>query len=106
MSGGGESGDSSQFARKRLQSERSNFRKDRPFGFFARCEANEDGSQDLFKWKCGIPGKKGTDWYVRMYIAYTYMMHACAEASTFRAACLLRYGHCPSLPYPFPNIDD
>eukprot|EP00466_Bigelowiella_natans_P019930 jgi/Bigna1/57270/fgenesh1_pm.8_\ len=49
-------------ARKRLANERKNFRKQKPFGFFARPEKNKDGSQNLFKWLCGFPGKKGTAW--------------------------------------------
>jgi ubiquitin-protein ligase len=38
------------------------WRKDHPPGFFARPEQNPDGSANLMKWTCGIPGKKGTDW--------------------------------------------
>ena len=38
------------------------WRKDHPPGFFARPEQNPDGSANLMKWTCGIPGRKGTDW--------------------------------------------
>ncbi len=49
-------------SRKRLAAERKQFRKEKPHGFSARPEKKEDGSQDLFKWVCKIPGKKGTAW--------------------------------------------
>ena len=48
-------------ARSRLQAERRQWRKDHPFGFAAK-PVVEDGTQNLMKWKCKIPGKKGTDW--------------------------------------------
>lgn len=43
------------------------WRKDHPPGFFARPEQNPDGSANLMKWTCGIPGKKGTDWENGIY---------------------------------------
>ncbi len=70
-------------ARQRLMEERKSFRKNRPFGFFARPCTLPDGTQvcaedvckraalvyllifpqkDLMKWECGIPGKDGTLW--------------------------------------------
>jgi ubiquitin-conjugating enzyme E2 I len=49
-------------ARGRLAEERKAWRKDHPPGFFARPEQNADGSANLMRWSCGIPGKKGTDW--------------------------------------------
>ncbi|GLC41473.1 SUMO-conjugating enzyme sce1 [Pleodorina starrii] len=49
-------------ARSRLQEERKAWRKDKPFGFHARPETADDGSVNLMKWKCHIPGKQGTDW--------------------------------------------
>merc|ERR1711974_326554 len=49
-------------ARGRLSEERKAWRKDHPPGFFARPEQNPDGSANLMKWTCGIPGRKGTDW--------------------------------------------
>jgi len=54
-------------ARKRLAAERKAWRKSRPFGFYARPEKKVDGSLDLFKWKCGIPGKEATDWAGGVY---------------------------------------
>lgn len=57
----------SQIARKRLMAERKNWRKSRPFGFYARPDKKSDGSQDLFRWKCGIPGKDATDWAGGVY---------------------------------------
>jgi ubiquitin-protein ligase len=37
-------------ARARLASERKNWRKQHPHGFYARPEVNKDGSTNLFKW--------------------------------------------------------
>ncbi|KAF8057931.1 SCE1 [Scenedesmus sp. PABB004] len=49
-------------ARARLAEERKAWRKDKPFGFHARPEQNADGSVNLMKWNCFIPGRSGTDW--------------------------------------------
>lgn len=49
-------------ARKRLMSERKEWRKAHPHGFFARPSKNPDGSMNLMFWECGIPGKKDTLW--------------------------------------------
>eukprot|EP00808_Paulinella_micropora_P032214 g60890.t1 len=54
-------------ARERLSAERKNWRRDHPFGFHARPEKNADGTLNLFKWECGIPGKKETDWAGGLY---------------------------------------
>jgi ubiquitin-conjugating enzyme E2 I len=57
-------------ARGRLQHERKALRQDRewiqnpqnPGGFSAKPRNNTDGTQDLFRWECVIPGKPGTIW--------------------------------------------
>uniref|UniRef100_A0A7S0UUN9 SUMO-conjugating enzyme UBC9 n=1 Tax=Polytomella parva TaxID=51329 RepID=A0A7S0UUN9_9CHLO len=49
-------------ARTRLQEERKNWRKDKPFGFSAKPDTNEDGSVNIMRWRCHIPGKSKTDW--------------------------------------------
>lgn len=49
-------------AKIRLQEERKLWRKDHPFGFFARPEKSPDGSLDLTSWKAGIPGRDNTLW--------------------------------------------
>eukprot|EP00474_Spongospora_subterranea_P008510 CRZ08968.1 hypothetical protein [Spongospora subterranea] len=54
-------------SRARLAEERKSWRKSHPHGFFARPERNEDGSTNLLKWTCGIPGKAGTDWEGGVY---------------------------------------
>jgi len=51
----------------RLQEERKLWRKDHPHGFYARPTKNEDGSPNLMKWECGIPGKKGTPFEGGLY---------------------------------------
>lgn len=42
--------------------ERKAWRRDHPYGFYARPVSNGDGSSDIMKWEAGIPGKEGTDW--------------------------------------------
>ena len=54
-------------ARGRLRAERKAWRKDHPYGFYARPTQNEDGSNNLMLWSCGIPGKDGTDWAGGVY---------------------------------------
>lgn len=38
------------------------WRKDHPFGFYARPQKNAQGVLDLKVWECGIPGKEKTIW--------------------------------------------
>lgn len=38
------------------------WRRDHPFGFFAKPMRNAQGVMDLKKWDCGIPGKEKTMW--------------------------------------------
>ena len=49
-------------AQFRLRQERKSWRKDKPFGFWARPAKAEDGSLNIMKWEAGIPGKDGTIW--------------------------------------------
>lgn len=42
--------------------ERKSWRRDHPFGFYARPVSRGDGSSNLMLWETGIPGKEGTDW--------------------------------------------
>lgn len=37
-------------------------RQDHPFGFIAKPDAAADGSTNLYRWKCKVPGKEGTLW--------------------------------------------
>ncbi|KAI9733528.1 MAG: E2 SUMO-conjugating protein ubc9 [Cirrosporium novae-zelandiae] len=46
----------------RLQEERKQWRKDHPFGFFAKPVRNPQGVLDLKQWECGVPGKEKTLW--------------------------------------------
>lgn len=45
-----------------MQEERKQWRKDHPFGFYAKPSKLLDGSLDLTTWTAGIPGKEGTLW--------------------------------------------
>jgi len=47
----------------RLQEERKQWRRDHPFGFYAKPVRNvQTGVLDLKSWECGIPGKEKTAW--------------------------------------------
>lgn len=58
---------SSGIARGRLVEERKAWRRDHPYGFYARPTSKGDGSSDIMKWEAGIPGKEGTDWENGIY---------------------------------------
>merc|ERR1719376_1517405 len=49
-------------ARSRLNQERNEWRKDHPPGFVAKFDLGSDGKPNPLKWRCIIPGKKGTPW--------------------------------------------
>lgn len=46
----------------RLQEERKQWRKDHPFGFFAKPAKGANGVTDLKQWEVGIPGRQNTIW--------------------------------------------
>lgn len=46
---------------------RKKWRKDHPFGFYAKPVKKADGSMDLQKWEAGVPGKEGTNWAGGVY---------------------------------------
>jgi len=46
----------------RLQEERKQWRRDHPFGFFAKPQRNAQGVLDLKVWEFGIPGKDKSLW--------------------------------------------
>ncbi|ODQ53046.1 SUMO conjugating enzyme Hus5 [Saitoella complicata NRRL Y-17804] len=54
-------------SRNRLQEERKQWRRDHPFGFWAKPNKAEDGGMDLMNWSVGIPGKIGTLWEGGLY---------------------------------------
>ena len=41
---------------------RKQWRKDHPFGFYAKPVRTANGVLDLKQWECGIPGKDKTLW--------------------------------------------
>ncbi|KAH9997332.1 ubiquitin-conjugating enzyme/RWD-like protein [Russula vinacea] len=53
--------------RPRLAEERKQWRKDHPFGFYAKPTKAPDGSMNLMEWEVGIPGKDGTPWEGGLY---------------------------------------
>ena len=46
----------------RLTRVRKQWRRDHPFGFFAKPVRTTQGVLDLKKWECGVPGKDKTLW--------------------------------------------
>ena len=46
----------------RLQEERKQWRKDHPFGFYAKPAKGANGLTDLKTWDVGIPGRANTIW--------------------------------------------
>ncbi|GMK56012.1 hypothetical protein CspeluHIS016_0210680 [Cutaneotrichosporon spelunceum] len=58
----------SSLATARLTEERKQWRKDHPFGFYARPQKKEDGTLNMMVWDVGIPGKEGTDWAGGIYV--------------------------------------
>jgi ubiquitin-protein ligase len=42
--------------------DRKQWRKDHPFGFYAKPARTKEGVLDLKNWECGIPGKEKTIW--------------------------------------------
>lgn len=46
----------------RLTKGRKQWRRDHPFGFFAKPVRTAQGVLDLKKWECGVPGKDKTLW--------------------------------------------
>lgn len=46
----------------RLMKSRKQWRRDHPFGFFAKPVRTAQGVLDLKKWECGVPGKDKTLW--------------------------------------------
>ncbi|KAG5438025.1 hypothetical protein PCANB_000372 [Pneumocystis canis] len=53
--------------RSRLQEERKQWRKDHPFGFYAKPNKLPDGTMDLMNWSVGIPGRPKTNWEGGMF---------------------------------------
>ncbi|KAJ3129160.1 E2 SUMO-conjugating protein ubc9 [Nowakowskiella sp. JEL0407] len=51
----------------RITEERKIWRKDHPYGFYARPKKNADNTLNMMEWECGIPGKVGTPWEGGVY---------------------------------------
>ncbi|KAG2499299.1 hypothetical protein HYH03_002877 [Edaphochlamys debaryana] len=54
-------------ADQRLLGERKRFRKERPYGFVAKPATRADGSVDMRRWQCRIPGPAKTAWAEGLY---------------------------------------
>ncbi|CAH7680955.1 ubiquitin-conjugating enzyme/RWD-like protein [Phakopsora pachyrhizi] len=57
----------SAICKARLAEERKQWRKDHPYGFYARPTKNSDSSLNMMVWDVGIPGKEGTIWAGGLY---------------------------------------
>ncbi|KAL1246181.1 SUMO-conjugating enzyme UBC9 [Trichinella spiralis] len=53
--------------RNRLLEERRNWRKNHPPGFIAKPVVASDGTLELRKWECWIPGPQNTPWEGGLY---------------------------------------
>jgi ubiquitin-conjugating enzyme E2 I len=54
-------------AQVRLREERKSWRRDKPFGFWARPVETADGVLDLLRWEAGVPGRAGGLWEGGLY---------------------------------------
>ena len=52
---------------ERLIQERQDWKKNKIFGFYAKPLKNNDGTQDMYKWECGIPGPIESPWEGGLY---------------------------------------
>lgn len=59
----------------RLKKERKDWRSDHPYGFVAKPTENPDGSYNMLKWICEIPGPVGTIWEDGTYTLYMDFTH-------------------------------
>lgn len=59
----------------RLKKERKEWRKDHPFGFVAKPIDNPDGTTNMLKWYCEIPGPKDSPWEVGTYVLMMDFSH-------------------------------
>jgi len=57
----------SAICKARVAEERKQWRRDHPYGFYARPTKNADGSLNMMLWDVGIPGKEGTIWAGGLY---------------------------------------
>lgn len=48
--------------KKKKKQYRKQWRRDHPFGFYARPHRNAQGALEMQRWECGIPGKAQTLW--------------------------------------------
>ncbi|KAA1096833.1 E2 SUMO-conjugating protein ubc9 [Puccinia graminis f. sp. tritici] len=57
----------SAICKARLAEERKQWRRDHPYGFYARPTKNADSSLNMMIWDVGIPGKENTNWAGGLY---------------------------------------
>ncbi|EGF97820.1 uncharacterized protein MELLADRAFT_114055 [Melampsora larici-populina 98AG31] len=57
----------SAICKARLAEERKQWRKDHPYGFWARPMKNPDSTLNMMLWEVGIPGKENTSWAGGLY---------------------------------------
>jgi ubiquitin-conjugating enzyme E2 I len=51
----------------RLKKERKTWRSDHPFGFVAKPTLAGDGTMNMLRWECEIPGPKESPWEGGVY---------------------------------------
>ena len=64
---------------------RKQWRRDHPFGFYAKPARTPQGVLDLKKWECGVPGKAKTLWEGGLFkLDITFPDGMCSSAADVR----------------------
>jgi hypothetical protein len=74
----------------RLKAERRNWRSDHPFGFVAKPLTKEDGTVDLLKWICEIPGPAGVSLCALLPAHYRVFGKVASTHSTWTSRTITR----------------
>ena len=69
------------------QPNRKQWRRDHPFGFFAKPARSDNGTLDLKKWECGIPGKDKTLWEGGLFKLEVYFPEGMLSREASRVQC-------------------
>ena len=71
---------------------RKQWRRDHPFGFYAKPARTPQGVLDLKKWECGIPGKAKTLWEGGLFkLDMTFPDGMCSSATDAETGLTFKY---------------
>lgn len=79
-------------SRTYLERSRRQWRKDHPFGFFAKPVRTPQGVLDLKNWECGVPGRDKTLWEGGLF----KLTVAFPDGQSYRARSRMVYKLTPS----------